>query len=91
MCQKTLATNDLTFNENSVVVYKQKNGILQISSGQFIMDTIELYDISRRLIFSTKDINSSFKTISNLSISNQVLILKIKTAENGALNKKIIY
>ena len=89
--QKTLGTNDLTFNENSVVVYKQKNGNLLINSGNFIMDTIELYDISGRLIFSTKDINSSFKTISNLSISNQVLILKIKTAENGVINKKIIY
>jgi hypothetical protein len=89
--QKTLGTTKAVFNENSVSVYKQENGNIQINSGTFTMDTIELHDISGRLIFSTKDINSNFKTITNLSISNQVLILKIKTAENGVINKKIIY
>ena len=89
--QKTLGTNDLTFNENSVVVYKQKNGNLLINSGNFIMDTIELYDISGRLIFSKKEINSNNNTIASLSIANQILIVKIKTAENGMVIKKVMY
>lgn len=79
-----------TVSSNNIVVYKQ-NGSLVINSGNYIMDKVELYDISGRLVYSKNNVDAATAVISNLAISNQVLIVKITTAENGTANKKIVY
>lgn len=79
-----------TISSNNIVAYKQ-NGNLVVNSGNYIMDKIELYDISGRLIYSRNNIDAANAVISNLAIANQVLVVKITTAENGAANKKIVY
>lgn len=79
-----------TISSNNIVAYKQ-NGSLVVNSGNYIMDKIELYDISGRLIYSRNNVDATNAVISNLAVANQVLVVKITTAENGAANKKIVY
>lgn len=55
------------------------------------MENIELYDMSGRLIYTKNNIDASSAVIANLPIANQVLVVKITTAENGTANKKIVY
>ncbi|MEN0080400.1 T9SS sorting signal type C domain-containing protein, partial [Flavobacterium lindanitolerans] len=75
---------------NNIVAYKQ-NGSLVINSGNYVMENIELYDMSGRLIYTKNNIDTSSAVIANLPIANQVLVVKITTAENGTANKKIVY
>ncbi|MNY27219.1 hypothetical protein D3C86_1611150 [compost metagenome] len=55
------------------------------------MDKIELYDVSGRLIYTKLGVDDNEATISNLLIANQVLLVKITTAENGVAIKKAVY
>lgn len=88
--QSQLSVDVPQISTNSIVVYKQ-NGNLVVNAGNYIMSKIELYDVSGRLVY-TKTISMFPATvISNLSIANQVLVVKITTAENGTANKKIVY
>ena len=77
-------------SSNNIVVYKQ-NGSLVINSGNYIMENIELYDMSGRLIYTKNNVDTSSAIIANLPIANQVLVVKITTVENGTANKKIVY
>lgn len=77
-------------SSNNIVAYKQ-NGSLVINSGNYVMENIELYDMSGRLIYTKNNIDASSAVIANLPIANQVLVVKITTAENGTANKKIVY
>ncbi|MDQ7961866.1 T9SS sorting signal type C domain-containing protein [Flavobacterium lindanitolerans] len=77
-------------SSNNIVAYKQ-NGSLVINSGNYVMENIELYDMSGRLIYTKNNIDTSSAVIANLPIANQVLVVKITTAENGTANKKIVY
>lgn len=79
-----------TISSNNIVAYKQ-NGSLVINSGNYVMENIELYDMSGRLIYTKNNIDASSVVIANLPIANQVLVVKIITAENGTANKKIVY
>jgi hypothetical protein len=79
-----------TISSNNIVAYKQ-NGSLVINSGNYVMENIELYDMSGRLIYTKNNIDASSAVIANLPIANQVLVVKITTAENGTANKKIVY
>lgn len=79
-----------TISSNNIVVYKQ-NGSLVINSGNYIMENIELYDMSGRLIYTKNNVDTSSAIIANLPIANQVLVVKITTVENGTANKKIVY
>lgn len=77
-------------SSNNIVAYKQ-NGSLVINSGNYVMENIELYDMSGRLIYTKNNIDASSVVIANLPIANQVLVVKITTTENGTANKKIVY
>jgi hypothetical protein len=88
--QTPLGINDPTLTPNSIVIYKQ-NGILNIDAGQYSMDKVQLFDISGRLIYTLDQIGSTTAKIAGLSVANQVLVVKITTAENGIVSKKVIY
>lgn len=88
--QNQLGVENPVVHPNSIIVYKQ-NGILHINSGNYRMDKIELYDMSGRLVYTKTNVDNTQASISNLSIANQVLVVKITTVENGVANKKIVY
>ncbi|OJX52242.1 MAG: hypothetical protein BGO88_16960 [Flavobacterium sp. 38-13] len=79
-----------TINSNSIVVYK-KNEMLYIDAGNYMMEKIEIYDVSGRLIYSKSEVDDTKTVISNLSVANQVLLVKIVTSENGTATKKMVY
>ena len=83
---KTLGTDDLKVQEISV--YKQ-NGQLVVKSPKEIKN-IEVYDISGRKIY-TKSITGKEVALTGLRSTNQVLVIKVTTADNKINNTKILY
>ena len=73
-----------------MVVYKQ-NDVVYINTTSLIMQKVELYDVSGRLMQELNDINESTVNFSNLSLANQVLLIKITTTDNQVISKKIVY
>lgn len=83
---KTLGTDELKVQEISV--YKQ-NGQLVVKSPKEIKN-IEVYDISGRKIY-TKSITGKEVALTGLRSTNQVLVIKVTTADNKINNTKILY
>lgn len=85
----TLDTDNPVATANNVVVFKQGSTI-GINSGSILMESVTVYDINGRKLYSKNAINSTETTISNLNVAQQVLILEINTAK-GKVSKRIIY
>ena len=83
-----LSVENPIFNSNSIVLYKEQNDVV-IHSGKAVMDHVEVYDLSGRLLISTKKINSNEVSI-NVGQTNQVLIVKITSTDGFTVNKKTI-
>ena len=86
---KTLATAENKINENGVLIYNQ-NGTIKIDSGTDTLISIELFDINGKLLLSKKT-NKNKETMEYLGEKNQVLIVKVKTVENGMVTQKILF
>lgn len=82
----SLSTNNPSIDANSVVVYKS-NQTLNINSGAIAMKTVELYDMSGRVIYKTENIANTKVALSDLNFQNQIVIIKI-TTEAGIVSKK---
>jgi hypothetical protein len=88
--QNQFQKGSLVFDANAIMIYK-KEGALHINSGNLIMNKIEIYDTTGRLLFTKANVNAATESITHLSNDNQVLIIKIKSLESGVITKKIIY
>jgi hypothetical protein len=86
--QRTLGVNAQIFDENNVLVYKNKAGISIKSSTA--MANVKVYDIQGRLVFEKDKLNANETTIESAKLSHQVLIVKITSADNKIVNKKIV-
>ena len=78
------------FNENSVVVYKNEQGLF-INTGQEIMKTVTIYDVLGRQIAVQKLINSTATRFTNLPTTQQVLLVKIESENGITVTKKVLY
>ena len=87
--QKNLGVNSSIFDENSVVVYKNKSEIL-IRSGATTIDNVKLFDLSGRLLFEKSTVNANEATIDCSRFANQVLIVQITSSDRIVVNKKLI-
>ena len=87
--QAALSVNPTMFNENSVVVYKQNQDLI-INSGTTTMSNVKVYDIQGRLLVYQKNINATQTKISSVT-TNQILLVKITSTENGSVTKKVMY
>lgn len=85
-----LNTNDLLFNENAVVVYKDHNGV-NIKTKGFKMDNVKIYDVKGSELVGRKDINSDTAVISNLPATQQVLLVKVVSDQGIVVTKKIVF
>ncbi len=83
-----LAVNQNTFDANAVVVYHQNNQLV-INTGKIMMANVAVYDISGRLIASKKNIKAT-ETKINVGTTQQVLLVKITSTENGTVTKKVV-
>ena len=86
----TLALGVPTFNENSVVVYKNEQGLF-INSGTANMKTVTIYDIRGRELATQKQVGATTTVFTNLPTTQQVLLVTIE-GENGAIvTKKVVF
>ena len=79
---------DETYRTASVETGNQQ---IKINAGTIQMEKIELIDISGRVLYTLENVNSTLTTIENVVSSNQMLIVRISTKENGVVNQKIIF
>ena len=86
---KTLAIAENKIIETGILIYKQ-NGTIKINTGKDRMTGIELFDLNGKLLFS-KNTNKNIEIVEYSGLKNQVLIVKIKTVENGIITQKIIF
>ncbi len=85
---KTLHLKDISPNKKEFVIY-QKKGQLVIESEDSKIQKVQLFDISGKLILEQNATQNSI-IISNLKPENQLLLLKIQTADS-LKTQKIIY
>ena len=87
----TLTISKPTFNDNSVIVYKNDNNVLNINCGKVIMKNIKIYDVLGRLIYEQSNINTTKAALSDLKAKQEVLLVKITSDDNKVVTKKVVY
>ncbi len=75
--------------ENSVIVASNQ-GELTIKSSIENIQEVTIYDVLGRQLFFTKEINNTNFVTSNISFSQQTLIVKIKLENGMTISRKII-
>ena len=86
--QNPLAVDSPTFSSNSVVLFKNQNNIV-INSGNNLLEMVEVFDIRGRVLAVAKNIQANEISI-NVGTTNQVLIVKITSADGITVTKKTI-
>lgn len=84
-----LSNSNSHFNENEVQITKF-DGVIDIVSGNQIMNNVKIYDIRGRLIIEKENVNNNILSIDTKNIENQVLIVNITTTENIKISKKVL-
>ena len=88
--QGTLGTDNPSLASSSILI-GVKDQQIKINAGAVTMDKVELIDVTGRVIYTLEGVNSTTATIENLVSSNQMLIVRISTKENGVVSQKIIF
>lgn len=86
----TLGNEQPLINENALVVFKNNNTIHFMSTG-FDMETIKIYDVNGRVLTEKNNIGSTTAEISNLQLTQQVLLITVTSRSGAVLHKKIIF
>lgn len=86
----TLSSNNPSFDGNAILI-AVKNQQIKINAGALTMHKIELIDVAGRVIYTQDNVSTTTASIDNLAVSNQMLIVRITTAENGVVNQKIVF
>ena len=87
---RTLGVN--IFNkDDSAVLVSNKNKLIKINSPAEMINKVEVYDLLGRKIYEKLNVDVNELTISNLVISNQMLLVKILLQNGKTVTKKIIY
>lgn len=85
-----LSTTDFNSeNIHNVVVFKSQNQININSKNN--LESIEIFDLLGREIYSCNNIDKKQHTIDSLQPKNQILIVKIKSNNNQIISKKILF
>ena len=86
----TLGVANPVFDDNSVVVYREGQGLV-VNTGLVNMTVVTVFDIRGRQLAIQKDVNDTQTVFTTLPETQQVLLVKIR-AENGAeVTKKVVY
>jgi hypothetical protein len=78
-----------TFSENSIMIYKNTEGI-HINSGQVAMKNVVIYDVTGRVLASRSNVNSTQTLFTNVTNSNQILLVQITSEDGVTVTKKIL-
>lgn len=74
---------------NSVIVFKEGNTI-NVTTGNAMINSVKVFDIRGRQLYSQDGINAAETVINNLSVQQQVLIIEIAT-DKGTVSKRIVF
>ncbi|WP_417939119.1 calcium-binding protein [Flavobacterium sp. RS13.1] len=85
---ETLHAKEISLNKQGLLIYQQK-GKLIIESKDSNIQKVQVYEMTGKLILEQNTHQNSI-TISNLKQTNQLLVLKIQTADS-LKTRKIIY
>ncbi|MXN93351.1 T9SS sorting signal type C domain-containing protein, partial [Flavobacterium sp. Sd200] len=85
----SLGDDDHSLNANNVMVFKQGNGIA-INTGSAAMNSVTIYDIRGRQLYTKSGINATETVVSGLQVEQQVLIVEVDTVK-GKVSKRIIF
>lgn len=85
---RTLDTDNPAIAAN-VAIFRDKSGIVA-NAGTAIINGIEVYDIQGRRLYANNKVNTANYTVTNLTASHEVLIVKVAT-DKGTVSKKIIF
>lgn len=83
-----LGTGDVA-GDNSVHIVKVEKHI-EVSSGNFNMESVQIFDLTGKKILEKEDINSTLFSTRDLNIATQVLIVKVKLDNDQTITKKVI-
>ncbi len=86
--QNPLSVENATFNSSSVVVYNNYNTVI-INSPNALLNQVEIYDGRGRVMAFAKNINANEISL-NVETTNQLLIVKIISADGITVTKKTI-
>jgi hypothetical protein len=75
----------------NTVAVTTRDGVIGINSGSDVMSEVSVFDVRGRLIYKSVTVDASEFNISTIVQRDQMLIVKIKTADNTIINKKIIF
>lgn len=87
--QQTLGVNELSFLENTILVYKNRDALL-VNSNVAIAN-VKVFDIQGRLITELENVNATNAVIKDLKEMKQVLIVKITSQDNKVISKKVVF
>jgi len=78
-----------TLTEKQVVIYKNQANDFVINTGNFEMSAVKVFDVRGRLLVEKQRINSTQTTVT-AGLSNEVLLVQIKTVDGAVVTKKVI-
>lgn len=86
--QKTLSLDSKSFDDNSVIVYKN-GGVIFVNSGIKMISNVKVFDIQGRVVSELNNVKANTTSIQNLRVSNQILIVKVTTDDNVEISRKV--
>jgi hypothetical protein len=86
----SLGVTNPIFNESQVVIYKSRSNEISINTGNFVMSSVKIFDISGRLLFEKKDIDAS-QALLNIGLAPEVLLVQITSNEGVVVTKKVLF
>ncbi len=86
--QNSLGVNNSVFNSNQVIIYNQDK-LTHINSGNIIMNSLKIFDVQGRLLYSKSGINDTITSL-KLGFENQILLYQITSQDGEIVTKKVI-
>lgn len=85
--QPALSIDDV--NTANKLIVSKSNHLLNVSSATDLLEKIELYDLTGKLIYNKTNINNNSSSLDSSLFGNQILVLKVTTADQITHIKKI--
>lgn len=84
-----LGVDTPVLTEKQVVVYKNQVNDFVITTGNFEMGTVKVFDVRGRLLVEKQNINATQTTLT-AGLSNEVLLVQIATTDGTVVTKKVV-
>lgn len=84
-----LGTGDHAPNDSSVYIIK-KDQHIEVSSGNYNMSSVEIFDLTGKKVYTQKELNTTLFSTRDLNIAAQVLIVKVTLDNDVTVTKKVV-